>query len=34
MTYKSGRQYTGEWREGKRHGNGILEYANGDVYEG
>ena len=26
--------YTGEWRDGKRHGHGIQEYADGSSYEG
>ena len=26
--------YDGEWREGKRHGHGVMRYAAGDCYEG
>ena len=26
--------YDGEWREGKRHGLGVMRYADGDCYEG
>ena len=26
--------YTGEWREGVRHGRGVNTYSNGDVYTG
>lgn len=26
--------YTGQWKNGKRHGKGIYLYTNGDVYDG
>jgi hypothetical protein len=29
-----GRQYTGEWQNGKSHGRGKLIYADGRVYDG
>jgi hypothetical protein len=32
MDYKIGKTYTGEFFNGKKHGTGTLEYANGDVY--
>ncbi|KAJ1441186.1 hypothetical protein B484DRAFT_442842 [Ochromonadaceae sp. CCMP2298] len=28
------KSYDGQWREGKIHGQGIMEYSTGDVYEG
>lgn len=27
-------KYSGEWKDGKRHGYGVLMYGNGDKYEG
>ena len=27
-------KYKGEWKDGKKHGQGILTYANGGKYEG
>lgn len=29
MTYSDGSEYVGEWRQGKRHGQGYFTYANG-----
>ena len=26
--------YEGDWQEGKRHGQGVMTYDNGDVYTG
>ena len=34
MNYKIGKIYTGEFFKGKKHGAGVLEYQNGDVYTG
>jgi len=36
LTYPSGiiECYTGEWQANRRHGNGILRFFNGDLYEG
>lgn len=31
---RSGERYEGEYRDGKRHGRGILTFSNGDRYEG
>lgn len=28
------KSYSGEWKDGKWHGNGTLEYAGGDIYKG
>jgi hypothetical protein len=34
-TYPDGRgTYDGEWKDGKRHGHGKFEYANGNKYDG
>jgi hypothetical protein len=33
-TYTNGDKYVGEWRDGKRHGQGTLTLANGDKYVG
>jgi hypothetical protein len=27
-------RYEGEWNQGRRHGKGILTFANGDCYDG
>ena len=32
--WKDGSKYTGKYKEGKKHGNGKYEKANGDVFEG
>lgn len=32
--FPKGDSYTGEWRNGKAQGKGILKYTNGDVYSG
>lgn len=32
--YSDGREYIGEWKEGKMHGEGILSWPNGARYEG
>ena len=36
MTYNGGEfvSYCGEWLSSERNGQGILEYRNGDIYEG
>ena len=34
MTYKNGDVYEGEWKNGKKHGYGIITYSNGTEYEG
>ena len=34
MNYKIGKLYTGEFFKGKKHGAGVLEYPNGDIYTG
>lgn len=34
MKYKDGEVYEGEWRAGKRAGNGKYVYKNQTVYEG
>ena len=33
-TYPSGSKYTGEWKDGKRHGRGKEEWPDGEIYEG
>jgi hypothetical protein len=33
-TYVSGNKYTGEWKDGKRHGSGTFEFINGEKYIG
>ena len=33
-TYANGNKYFGEWKDGKRHGQGIEYYINGTVSEG
>jgi len=30
----TGEQYVGEWKDGKRHGQGTFTFADGEVYEG
>jgi hypothetical protein len=32
--YTNGDVYCGEWKDGKRHGQGFCEYANGNKYIG
>lgn len=32
--FPKGDSYTGEWRNGKAQGKGILKYKNGDIYSG
>jgi len=34
MLYPDGSTYSGEWKDGKRHGKGTLHYADGRKYEG
>jgi len=34
MTCPDGSVYNGEWEDGKRHGQGIYRYINGDYYDG
>lgn len=35
MTYATKNEtYYGEWKNGKRHGDGLYTYANKDVYSG
>ena len=29
-----GDSYVGEWKDGKRHGTGTMNFSNGDVYFG
>ena len=31
---EEGVEYSGQWLDGMRHGQGILNYKNGSVYEG
>ena len=33
-TRPDGKKYTGEWKDGKRHGRGKTEFSDGDIYEG
>jgi len=33
-TYTNGSKYVGEWKDGKRHGQGTLTHANGDIQSG
>jgi len=33
-TYTNGNKYVGEWKDGKRHGQGTLTHANGDIQSG
>lgn len=32
--HKQGKEYTGDWEQGRYHGHGILKNGQGDVYEG
>ena len=32
--YDKGAKYVGEWKDGKRHGQGTATFANGDSYVG
>lgn len=34
FTYKSGDRYEGDWKDGKKDGQGIMYYADGNKYEG
>ena len=34
MTYPDGGKYTGEFKDGERHGQGTLVYADGKTVEG
>ena len=34
MTYNDGSSYSGEWKEGRRHGIGVLKYADGSEHKG
>lgn len=37
LSYPEGhllKQYTGDWIEGRWHGQGLLKYSNGDEYDG
>ena len=34
MTYNDDGKYEGEFRDGKRHGKGVVIYPNGDKYDG
>jgi hypothetical protein len=34
LSTKPNVKYEGEWLNGKKHGNGKLEWGNGDTYEG
>jgi len=34
MVYSNGSRYDGEWRDQKKHGEGILTMANGDTFIG
>ena len=34
MTYSDGAKYEGDWKDGKRHGQGTLTWTNGNMYEG
>ncbi|MDB4089815.1 hypothetical protein N9540_00945 [Gammaproteobacteria bacterium] len=34
MTYPDGENYVGEFKDGKRHGQGTYTYANGEVVKG
>ena len=33
VTFPNKDRYSGSWRDGKMHGKGVLECANGDRYE-
>ena len=34
MKYKTGSTYTGEFKDGKKNGQGTMKYKNGDTYTG
>jgi len=34
LVVRTGRSYTGQWRDGEMHGRGVLRLENGDKYEG
>lgn len=34
VTFRDNSSYQGEWYNGKMHGHGLFNYANGDIYEG
>ena len=34
MNYKNGDQYDGDWKRGKKHGEGLYRYKNGAYYTG
>jgi hypothetical protein len=34
QTWADGDQYVGEWKDGKKHGQGTYTYANGNKYVG
>ena len=34
MTYPNGSKYLGEYKDGKKHGQGTFTYPNGDKYVG
>ena len=33
VTYADGSKYIGEWKEGKKHGKGEMNSANGDKFK-
>ena len=34
MSYANGNKYIGEWKDGKKSGEGVMIYENGDLYDG
>jgi hypothetical protein len=32
--FEDGSKYEGEWENGKKHGNGVFYWSNGNKYEG
>ena len=34
MKYKTGSTYTGEFKDGKKNGQGTMKFKNGDTYTG
>lgn len=34
MSYSNGNKYIGEWKNGKKSGQGVMIYENGDLYDG
>ena len=34
MIYKGKEEYNGYWENGRRHGEGVFTYQNGDMYSG